>query len=57
MLQKNRFGYLCEKQTFTYENIEIKKDCFAYKKKENDCDCLTQLLCKYQKCPFYREKG
>ena len=43
------------------DNIEIKKDCFAYKKpldehKCDTCDALTELFCKEEVCNFYKPK-
>lgn len=45
-----------------YDNIEIKKDCFAYKKplderKYGTCNALTELYCKDEICNFYKPKG
>ena len=41
-----------------YDNIEIKKDCFAYKKplderKYGTCNALTELFCKEEICNFF----
>ena len=45
-----------------YNNIEVKKDCFAYKKplderKYGTCNALTELYCKDEICNFYKSKG
>lgn len=44
-------------------DIEIKKDCFAYKEKKNKqnrvhktCTALKKLYCKDEKCKFYKTK-
>lgn len=34
--------------------MEIKEDCFAYDKKNNECTALTELFCMKEKCKFYR---
>lgn len=51
---KNSKGLLSRKRTFLYSQIAIKDDCFAYKKREKECDCLTCLECKYGLCAFYK---
>ena len=33
---------------------EPMKDCFAYKAGSNTCNALTELMCTYKKCPFYK---
>ena len=45
-----------------YNNIEVKKDCFAYKKpldehKYGTYNALTELFCKKEICNFYKPKG
>lgn len=41
-----------------YDNVEIKKDCFAYKETPNrkigSCNALTELFCKKEICNFYK---
>lgn len=32
--------------------MEIKKDCFAYRKSR--CRVLTEMVCKYGPCSFYK---
>ena len=57
ILERNARGYLYKTQTFLYDNVEIKTDCIYYKAKDNDCDCLTCLLCKDKKCSFYKQRS
>ena len=37
--------------------IEVKTDCFGYKKTERgeNCMALKQLYCKNEKCRFYKK--
>nr|DAG51221.1 MAG TPA: hypothetical protein [Caudoviricetes sp.] len=44
------------KERFSYENVEVKPDCFAYNSKSNSCKCLTDLYCKKELCSFYKSK-
>lgn len=51
---------------FSYDKIEIKKDCKAYKRKgicsfdgkpyRQPCDALNELVCEKELCPFYKAK-
>lgn len=34
----------------------VKKDCFAYRKKDEKCVALTKLFCKEENCKFYQPK-
>jgi len=36
--------------------MEIKKDCFAYNNKKDECNALKKLYCKSEKCSFYNNK-
>lgn len=38
------------------EKIEIKRDCFAYDERRNNCKALTDLYCEFEKCNFYKTK-
>lgn len=47
---------------YKYNDIEVKKDCFAYKeakdkRKYGSCDALTDLYCKKEICNFYKPKS
>ena len=44
------------KERFSYENVEVKTDCFAYNCKSNNCKCLTDLYCKRELCSFHKSK-
>jgi hypothetical protein len=33
-----------------------KEDCFAYKN-SNTCNALTEMVCLYKDCPFYKKKS
>ena len=44
------------KERFSYENVAVKTDCFAYNSKSNNCKCLTDLYCKRELCSFYKSK-
>lgn len=35
---------------------EVKKDCFAYDKRNNRCKALKETFCKYEECAFYKTK-
>ena len=35
---------------------EPKKDCFAYKDNKT-CSALTEMMCTYKNCPFYKNKN
>lgn len=37
-------------------NYELKTDCFAYSKKNNECRALKELYCEKENCPFYKTK-
>lgn len=41
-----------------YGEIEIKKDCFAYKKTRGleQCKALKCLYCEFEKCSFYKKQ-
>ena len=54
-METNSKGLLYKKQTFLYEKVEVKTDCIYYV--NNDCDCLTCLLCKDKRCSFYKSKS
>lgn len=32
----------------------IKEDCMHYK--NNECDCLNEVYCEYERCNFYKTK-
>lgn len=36
---------------------EPKTECFAYHKETNECKSLTDLMCTYKNCPFFRHKS
>lgn len=41
------------------EKIEVKTDCFAYKKEKyggQSCKALRELYCRYEKCKFYKRE-
>ena len=35
---------------------EIRKNCFAYNREQNDCDAFIEMFCKYKDCKFYQEE-
>ena len=35
---------------------EPMRDCFAYKN-DTTCDALTEMMCTYKNCPFYKNKN
>lgn len=51
---------------FSYDKIEIKKDCKSYMKEgickldgkpyRQPCDALDELVCKNNLCPFYKKE-
>lgn len=51
---------------FSYDNVEIKKDCESYMKNgickldrkpyRQPCDALNELVCEKELCPFYQKK-
>ncbi len=44
------------KNRFSYDNIEVKKDCFAYDCEAEDCIALKALYCKKELCAFYKTR-
>ena len=47
------------KNRYSYETVEIKKDCKAYRPKEEGdkrCNALNELYCKKELCAFYKNK-
>lgn len=52
MLEENSKGYYSKVQEKLYNDVKIKKDCKSYRIKE--CDCLNELFCKTEICPFYK---
>lgn len=36
---------------------EVKKDCFAYDGRKKNCNALNELMCKKEKCKFYKPKN
>lgn len=34
--------------------MQIKKDCYAYNQKKNDCNVLKELYCRKEECSFYK---
>lgn len=38
-------------------NKEPKVDCFAFNKEAHKCNALTELVCEYKNCPFYKNRS
>ena len=47
---------------FSYDVVEPKTDCFAYKERgietrhRVECSCLTDVYCKTELCAFYKTR-
>lgn len=33
----------------------VRTDCFAYNKEQDDCSAFTEMFCKYKECKFFKE--
>ena len=33
----------------------VRTDCFAYNKEQDDCNAFTEMFCKYKECKFFKE--
>ena len=42
--------------THTAPTTGVQSECFAYNKDKHNCNALKELVCKKQKCPFYKHK-
>lgn len=38
------------------QNQKLKTDCFAYNSEKNRCNALSEFVCTYKNCSFYRNK-
>lgn len=45
-----------EKKGKAKEKIEVKRDCFAYDERRDNCKALKSLYCEFEKCNFYKTK-
>jgi hypothetical protein len=43
-----------EKRIRIMDGFKVKHDCFAYDRERHMCNALEYLVCKTEKCPFYK---
>ncbi len=49
-------GAKTERRERIVDAFSVKHDCFAYNKQNHSCNALQYLVCKTEKCPFYKTK-
>jgi hypothetical protein len=37
--------------------MEGKRDCFGWDTTRNNCKILSETICKWRKCSFYKKQG